>query len=69
MWYLVYRDSDGQAVSLGTEIADPLPEGLKAYELGEDLPERIDWDPATRAWALPVVEEPPAPPANHRRRQ
>lgn len=79
MWYLVYRESDGAAVSLGTEVADPLPEGLAICELGEELPRRIDWIPATRTWALPDPEPEPAPmaaavepatapsPANHGR--
>jgi hypothetical protein len=45
-WYVVYRESDGEAVSIGTVLADPLPEGMAAKAFGSERPEGR-WNPAT----------------------
>jgi hypothetical protein len=54
-WFAVYRLADGELVSTGTVIADPLPEGLAAKE--------IDGDPAGLVWNAAALQfEAPPPP-------
>jgi hypothetical protein len=53
-WYAVVDNATGALLSVGSVIADPLPEGLVALELGEERPTGV-WNPATR------VHETPAP--------
>jgi hypothetical protein len=53
MMYVIYRDSDGAAVSVGSVLADPLPAGLSTFELspGEAGLLRsggVTWDAASR---------------------
>lgn len=52
----VYRTADGVAVSFGTVVANPLPAGLTALEVG-DITGKV-WNPAT----LTMVPAPPPPP-------
>jgi len=50
-WYLIY-DLGGKAVSIGTVLADPMPDGLTVVELSETQQElllsgRGIWNPAS----------------------
>jgi len=52
-WHLLYNSTTGESVSIGTVIADPLPEGITALPLtdaeGEGLQNgSLIWDAATR---------------------
>jgi hypothetical protein len=52
-WHLLYNTATGQSVSIGTVIADPLPEGITALPLTDDQGEGLQngsliWDAATR---------------------
>jgi len=52
-WHLLYNTTTGQSVSIGTVIADPLPEGITALPLtdaeGEGLQNgTLQWDAASR---------------------
>jgi len=52
-WHLLYNTTTGQSVSIGTVIADPLPEGITALPLtdaeGEGMQNgTLIWDAATR---------------------
>ncbi len=52
-WHLLYNTTTGASVSIGTVIADPLPEGITALPLtdaeGEGLQNgTLIWDAATR---------------------
>lgn len=60
MMYVLYRESDGTAVSSGSVLASPLPDGVKAVEVVDADADglrigRKTWDAATRA----VVDAPP----------
>jgi hypothetical protein len=53
-WHLLYNTTTGKSVSIGTVIADPLPEGITALPLtdaeGEGLQNGLlKWDEGTRA--------------------
>jgi hypothetical protein len=53
-WHLLYNTTTGQSVSIGTVIADPLPEGITALPLtdaeGEGLQNgSLIWDAASRS--------------------
>jgi hypothetical protein len=53
-WHLLYNTTTGQSVSIGTVIADPLPEGITALPLtdaeGEGLQNgNLIWDAASRS--------------------
>jgi hypothetical protein len=53
-WHLLYNTTTGQSVSIGTVIADPLPEGITALPLTDEQGERLQngtliWDAATRS--------------------
>lgn len=57
---VVYQASSGQAVSYGTQVADPLPAGLAAYPCTQaetdGLRDRtLMWDPATRTVVTRVL--------------
>lgn len=54
MWYAVYRSDSGALVSVGTVLADPLPEGLEVREYA-DWPVGA-WDAETRSF---VIQPPP----------
>ena len=45
-WYAVYRTLDGKLQSLGTEVADPLPAGMAAKDMGNTRPDGI-WNEST----------------------
>ena len=52
-WHLLYNTATGASVSIGTVIADPLPEGLTALSLSDEQGEGLQngslkWDEATR---------------------
>jgi hypothetical protein len=52
-WHLLYNTATGQSVSIGTVIADPLPEGITALPLtdaeGEGMQNgNLIWDAASR---------------------
>lgn len=55
-WYAIV-DGKGEAVSFGTVLADPIPDGLSA------LP--IDGPPGDRLWNAKArrLEDPPPPPS------
>lgn len=60
-WWVVVG-TDGLAVSEGTVLADPLPDGLAAVEV--DGPgEGRAWDAAARAWGDPLPLPDPTPAA------
>jgi hypothetical protein len=53
-WHLLYNTTTGESVSIGTVIADPLPEGITALPLtdaeGEGLQNgNLIWDAASRS--------------------
>ena len=53
-WHLLYNTTTGESVSIGTVIADPLPEGITALPLtdaeGEGLQNgSLIWDAASRS--------------------
>ncbi len=49
-WYAVHRSDNGELVSVGTEVADPLPVELTALALtGEPSFRTHRWNAATRA--------------------
>lgn len=50
--FCVYRLSDGEAVSFGSVVADPLPDGLAVVDVGDITGKR--WDPQT----LTMVDAP-----------
>ena len=56
-WYAVINSSTGQALSYGTEIADPLPAGTTAVVIDHQPGTDEQWDPATRS----VVARAPVP--------
>lgn len=53
-WYAVYNSTTGELVSVGTVIADVLPDGLSLVAIGESRPDGV-WNPTTYAFD-------PAPP-------
>jgi hypothetical protein len=53
-WHLLYNTATGQSVSIGTVIADPLPEGITALPLTDEQGEGLQngnliWDAASRS--------------------
>jgi hypothetical protein len=60
-WYMVFAAATGREVSLGTVVADPLPQGLASVALSDADASairegRAAWDAATRSVvALPPV--------------
>ena len=54
-WYAIYRLSDGELVSVGTSVADPLPAGLGVTNLGANPPTGV-WNKLTHVFdaAAPV---------------
>jgi hypothetical protein len=52
-WHLLYNSTTGESVSIGTVIADPLPEGITALPLTDEQGEGLQngsliWDAASR---------------------
>lgn len=61
-WYAVYRASDGELVSSGTVVANPLPAGLVKKRIAGPPAERLwDVDTLTLVDAPQVEPEPPTP--------
>ena len=59
-WHLLYNDTTGASVSIGTVIADPLPAGITALPLTDEQGEGLQngslkWDEQTRT----LVPTPP----------
>jgi hypothetical protein len=59
-WHLLYNTTTGESVSIGTVIADPLPEGITALPLTDEQGEGLQngsliWDAASRT----LVPTPP----------
>ena len=52
MWYAVYETVTGRLRSIGTVVADPLPEGLASKEYAE-RPEGFDWNTETLDFDIP----------------
>jgi hypothetical protein len=53
-WHLLYNTTTGQCVSIGTVIADPLPEGITALPLTDEQGKGLQngsliWDAASRS--------------------
>ena len=55
-WKAIYRSDTGELVSVGTVVADPLPDGLSIVTLSEDRPTG-DWNPQTLTFDTPVIGE------------
>jgi hypothetical protein len=52
-WHVIYRNDNGQAVSYGQVVADPLPAGLVDQVVSDAFGQGLiagtkTWDPATR---------------------
>lgn len=52
-WHVIYRQADGEAVSYGQIVADPLPAGLVDEPVTDVIGEGLiagtkTWDPVTR---------------------
>lgn len=60
-WFAVL-DADGQPVSEGTILADPLPDGMTAVPVDGPSDGR-PWDGTAQAWG-PLPEPPEEPPAD-----
>lgn len=59
MWFAVYQETDGELVSVGTVIADPLRRGLATTPLAGPIESpRTVWNTAT----LEFDPAPPPPP-------
>jgi len=54
-WHAVYRTSDGQLMSVGDVIADPLPDGLASIEIAEPDFSTHEWDAASRSFMPKAV--------------
>lgn len=62
--YMIH--ADGQPVSVGTVIADPLPDGLTAVALSDDDADKLTregwrWNPSTLAVDIPGPDPEPDP--------
>jgi hypothetical protein len=60
MWHAIYDTTTGKLESLGTVLADPLPEGLTAAAIGEQAPEG-EWDASARAFVTRAAAQVWAP--------
>ena len=51
MWYMVYDKLTGAAVSCGSVLADPMPDGYGVEPLGTARPDfsQMQWNPQTLA--------------------
>ena len=57
-WFAVYRETDGELLSLGTVITDPLRPGNAKINLGPTRPEGGVWNPSTLVFD-PTPARPP----------
>ena len=55
-WYAVYRIADGQLLSVGEVVANPLPDGLASIQIDEPNFITHEWDSAS----LTFVQRPQA---------
>ncbi len=63
IWHMVHDTATGEGVSIGSVIADPLPDGLTATPLTDAdadaiLAGTLAWDSATRS-TIPTIVTPP----------
>jgi hypothetical protein len=49
-WFAVYESGTGRLVSVAQTVADPLPAGLAAAELGQRPADSQMWDTTTRTF-------------------
>lgn len=56
-WFAVWRTSDGELVSVGTSVADPLPAGLGVTNLGANSPTGV-WNKITHTFDASAVLKP-----------
>ena len=56
-WFAVYHDPNGELVSTGTVIADPLPPGLSKKQLAGPPGDQV-WDTGTLNFIAGVVPSP-----------
>lgn len=54
-WFAIYKQANGELVSLGTVVADPLPAGVASKPVGESRPSG-NWNAAALAFEM-VLEE------------
>lgn len=52
-WYAVWNRETGRLFSIGTSLADPLPDELSALEMDEQ-PDPVDWDEGERAFVTKI---------------
>ena len=53
MWYAIIEKATGRLHSLGTVLADPMPDKFEVKELGESFnQEGLEWDSATKAFVI-----------------
>lgn len=57
-WLAIYEEETGRLVSVATEVADPVPQGLGVLECGEEMPKAAQWDAGQRAFVTPVEAAP-----------
>ena len=53
-WHIVYNTATGASVSIGSVLADPMPEHLSVFDMSEAEPDQLfagalRWDEATRS--------------------
>lgn len=51
-WFAVVWEDSGKLVSVGSVLADPMPQGYEVVELGPDRPEGT-WNEESRAFDPP----------------
>lgn len=56
-WFAVYETTSGSLVSLGTVVANPLPNGLTSINVGLDRPTGI-WNPVTHVFDAVSSKDP-----------
>lgn len=54
MWFAIWKTSNGELVSIGTVVADPLPAGLSSTSLGESQPSGV-WNSVTHVFDAAAV--------------
>lgn len=57
-WFALYREDDGRLVSVGTVVAERLPDGVSVLEIKAQPDSLVMWDETTRA----LISRPPTPP-------
>ena len=59
-WYIVYQTADGEAVSIGSVLANPLPAGLQTFQVPSEqidalLSGDLRWNSATLSLIAAIV--------------